>query len=433
MRSSLVHHFKNLISKIHPPLPLGPRESQKLVGLLKASHKKQLDERFPESKTGQSEATNAHFNALLASPLFNAGQHEFSSFENGKPANGNDSYDCALSNVHQILRYLDCSIAAGTMTLQKLLSLLPVLTDVLAKLHFKERIALLMLSQAGEKIRHWLWASGNDESKEFLENRRFANLLAPMLVNETHEKFLWKWFNDISEMVSHPTIPGRYALEAQDQLCQLRLLKQIIKRRAICGAGAADACSAFLDIFNRFSRETESTKLSRLRFAGFYLYNLFIKDVAAIEPALFEAFVASGSAWGLTEVYKSRLLLHHPQGPRPDYAMRFLRKLDFQEVETVSQSLQYAILQLALETTTVMLEQEAYADAEWLMKFAKVYFPNETMLPSEVTARSTATSPLDVSQFTSTIGDLVLQISTTLQSRQRARTSQDQASSMPTP
>ena len=431
MRGSLVCHFKSFMSKIHPPLPLNPRESQKLVGLLKTSHKKQLDEKHPESSTGHFEATDAHFHALLSSPLFHAGPRNPASSEHAVPIQRLDPYESAQLQTYRALHKFDGSVAAGTMTLQELRITISTLVQSAKQLGLQEGRALLESSQAVEKIIHWLWASGADESREFLESKRFPKLLAPLLVSEAHEKFLWRWINKINQMLLENRIPSNYATRTQGESTRAYLIERVVKRRMLFGNGATDACEAFLAIFNQSIQDKDSVDVRRkVRRAGTYLvHSLCSRDKAKIEPRLFDAFVASCDHWSYPGLFRAMMLLHHPQGSRPEHGMQFLHKLKPHEIKVVSQMQQYNILRLALGTAKIMLEKQHIPETEWLMEFAAKYFPDETKVPSEVTQWSKGTSTSDIARFALMIEELVLPISTALRLQDRAHMSRDTASS----
>ena len=425
MRASLVYSFKSFMSKIHPPLPLNPRESQKLIGLLKTSHKKQLDDKHPESSTGHFEATDAHFHALLSSPLFNAGSRYSTTPEDAKPIQRLGPYESAHSIAYRALRRFDGSVAAGIMTLQELRVIISALIQSTKQLSFKDRVGLLESTQAVKKIIHWLWASGTGGSREFLEDKDLPKLLAPLLIERAHEEFLWTWINNIEQMVSETKMTCNNFIRIQGESSQAYLIERLVKRRMLFGNGATDACEAFLGIFRQSVQETNNSAMKRkVRRAGTYLlHSLCSREKGSIEPKLFDAFVASCDHWGHPRVFRAMLLLHHPQGPKCDAAMQHIRKLDSHAIKEVSQSQQYDILRLTLETAWVMLEQQHISATEWLMEFAREHFPDETKLPSEVTQWSKSTSTSEIARFASTVEELVLPITNALRLQDRVQTS----------
>ena len=70
MRTTGGLSWKSLLSKLHPPLPLTSKDSVKILALLNASFRQQLDRQRPAEYPDTEHYTNTHLQSILTNPLF---------------------------------------------------------------------------------------------------------------------------------------------------------------------------------------------------------------------------------------------------------------------------------------------------------------------------------------------------------------------------
>lgn len=88
--------FKSILSKIHHPPTLNPRESRKLLNLLRDSFRRQMEKHHPESSATESNPMDTHFRSLLEGPLSTRprafarpAEHTLTSHSNGDTLDSN--------------------------------------------------------------------------------------------------------------------------------------------------------------------------------------------------------------------------------------------------------------------------------------------------------------------------------------------------------
>ncbi|KAF2473489.1 uncharacterized protein BDR25DRAFT_218153, partial [Lindgomyces ingoldianus] len=205
--------FSLLSSKIHPQLPLSPRESEQLLALLTSSFRAHLDREHPVAlaedtqksrprkhslSNGRNPAphrplqssrntANQHVESILTNPLFSVRPRRMAS-------------DPAKLDAQQVLEnplgwFLD-QVAAGGADIPKAAMTLNMLKSNATTAEIKRPTDGQHQSNAGAKIAEWLWSSSVENSKAFLEYPRksFLGNLIPLLLKEGEEAPLWRWF-----------------------------------------------------------------------------------------------------------------------------------------------------------------------------------------------------------------------------------------------
>jgi hypothetical protein len=204
--------FRALASKIHPQLPLTPRESSQLLVILTTSFNKQLDRHHPTtvgsvsspqqstprlsglSQLSAAVSANDHLNSLLSSPLLSK-KPRASSFSKTIIAT------TASFSVHRQLAWLEDSIATATVILGDFAVSLKNIRAALASQPETTAKAIKELS-AGSKILRWLKTSGRTSEKDIMSIGKepvfLRNTLIDVLVIEGRQSLVWEWLNSMS-------------------------------------------------------------------------------------------------------------------------------------------------------------------------------------------------------------------------------------------
>ena len=165
MKPSSPSLLKSLAKSIHPPLIVTPLESKKLLHLLQASFRKQLNDEHPVHSKEPS-PTSAHLQSILSSPLF--GQPR----ERNARKNRDAGPLLALAEMQDSLispmTYFNEQVAAGNATLGIAKHCLQV--ERQNSTVFRGAMASAAPgthSSLTQPILNWLWASSLGDSMEF--------------------------------------------------------------------------------------------------------------------------------------------------------------------------------------------------------------------------------------------------------------------------
>ena len=378
--------LSTLAKKLHPQLPLTPRESQQLLNLLTTSFRSHLDCEHPVRTSDKAQrpivpntaahqdhdalhATSSaalasqHIDAVLSNPLFAV-----------KPSRRG-----AESAASQVLKdpmgwFLN-QIATGNATLSKASMCL----EMLERRTAGKTPQLHQGKAPGAIIGGWLRSSGLDTSKDFLEmcivepqtkrpSNTFISRLVTILMADGEKELLWKWF----ARLEHQSLSPSKVL-----LFRKQLLKHMVHAEV-----TQDLYRGLL-LFERAQNmiEEHDKQHERLRSAGQYLVQAIMsKPTDSISHNLYKSFRRSAKLWvpgKWTQAVNSMLYLHHPATPFAAPGLRFIR--DPTGAATYANAIpsqRRFIVQLSLGVARRLLEEERYEDAQVVMAFTKQYFPD---------------------------------------------------------
>lgn len=387
MKASSTLSWRYLVSKINPQLPLNPRESQKLLSLLKTSFRQQLDREHPVALSDSRNATDHHLQSILENPLFDAPTK-------GSLSSSNQRNGSQLGQIHELLErpmvYFKEHVVAGTASLDtaKL-----CLTAQYEKLSVSGPVASTKSSETGSIILSWMWSSGIAESKSFLNDKRFLSLLIPFLVIEGHGHLIWRWVMQLQSNLDH-------GLRGPNLFARRRhLLFKLIESEAKYGRGVIPS----LNIFMKRLREIRSSPkpfnyISQGLFheAGTYLCMELAKasENSTVETDEYEELYQSVVSWSSMPFYHLGMMeLHHPQNPTTTSALRYLNEW------TPAKRDRKSTVRLGLKAAEISLNKDAQADASWVFDFLKSNFADEIGLSS-----TTQDSSKDLAQEEKAVG-----------------------------
>ncbi|KAF2191064.1 hypothetical protein K469DRAFT_556654 [Zopfia rhizophila CBS 207.26] len=374
--------FSILSSKIHPQLPLSPRESQQLLSLLTTSFRQHLDREHPVStpendhmsrprnttnlntsiapRSSQSSASK-HIDSILTNPLFAV-----------KPQRrGSDSLkagDAQMLLKDPLKWFLD-QVAAGTADIPKAVICLNMLKRISKAAGAEASHGSQYESKPGSQIAKWLWSSDLENSRPFLENsHKLIDKLVPVLVREGEEAPLWRWLEGS---------PQQRIDETGLELVQLRgfrihLLKTIISAK-IASENSLDGA---IKIFLQAVKLMDSPEYG-IRAAGIVLVNHIITHPGhTANPKLYDAFLRSILWTRGGTLIRALLWLQHPTNPTARPGLLFLQSPSGARLQMQSTKKRPLFVQLCLGVARQLLAEQNYADAQWTLEFAREYFPD---------------------------------------------------------
>ncbi|KAF2633837.1 hypothetical protein BU25DRAFT_13796 [Macroventuria anomochaeta] len=388
--------LSTLAKKLHPQLPLTPRESQQLLNLLTTSFRTHLDREHPVhiSEKVQDPAlrktlgredhgslhapssaalASQHIDAVLSNPLFAV-----------KPSR-RGSESAASEILKDPMGWFLNQIASGSATLSKTSLCLEILDRHTAK----QSPQLHEGKTPGAIIGDWLRSSGLDTSKEFLEmciakpqtkrpSNTFISRLVTILIADGKKPLLWKWF-------ARPWHQGLSPSKAL--LFRQQLLKHMVH------AEASQDLYRGIVLFRRayeITGEHPDKWYEKLRPAGQYLVQAIMsKPTNSISHDLYNSFRQTTKLWvpgKWAQAVDSMLYLHHPTTASAAPGLRFIHDPAGAATYTKAMPSQRRfIVQLSLGVARQLLEEESYEDAQAVMAFTKQHFPDLVLsnLPTE--------------------------------------------------
>ncbi|EPE36688.1 hypothetical protein GLAREA_08851 [Glarea lozoyensis ATCC 20868] len=390
---------------IHKPLPLSSRDAHKLLGLLKTSFRKHLDEEHgpSEASTAEDSLTNPsrpapsilkpgsrqhpadrHFHAMLSNPLFTHAVVP-GKFTGNRHEIFNQTVAAGGMNIELATRYLESVEAVKTSSSIECLK-----TD-------------LKNSGAGLKVLQWLRSSGLSNGLEFLENDRFTRILMRFLVAEGLGDMAWAWVAKsltISSSQPTPSIPEN----------RLRIpLQFLIRAQVRLEMGITEACTLLRKASSllrslSFPRPLQDHIIYSARDSIIWNY---LKYHSRMSPATEESYDILYSSLPNKPndqkyfIFKAHLHLLHPTKPTAQPAMDILStwqpssEIRGNMTDEQLKKERFIIINLGLDLTNFLLTHDRIDEADWVMEYLSSNFPSALGVSKKLTQkRADATSEI---------------------------------------
>ncbi|KAG9192912.1 hypothetical protein G6011_11646 [Alternaria panax] len=400
--------LSTLASKIHPQLPLSPRESQQLLNLLTSSFRTHLDHAHPlapsesspkkptreltigngrrssspNRQTSSYDSATQHIDSILNNPLLAV-----------KPRR-RGSGPAAVDIMRDPMTWFLDEIAAGSATLPKA----AICLEVLEKTTNASPPRLENGRSPATVLAEWLQTSNLENSKQFLDmsvksgrRSQFLDRLVSLLSAEGETTALWRWFIRPNEQRAKDT-----GLDvAQIALFRQQLLAKMVVFTAD-NKGITSAMNNFMQAFRLVENAGYEAAYGVLRAAGGHLVNLIMSSPDhSIAPALYQKFLLSSSHWfgDWSRAVQAMLSLHHPTERSANPGLQF--------IQDPAGAIKYVkglrgrrnfLVQLCLGVARQLLEQERFAEAQSVMEFTKEHFP-EIVLPRQAVVEQQIAEP----------------------------------------
>ncbi|CAA9966763.1 hypothetical protein PTMSG1_10122 [Pyrenophora teres f. maculata] len=397
--------LSTLASKLHPQLPLSPRESQQLLSLLTNSFRAHLDREHPlgapessqkrpiprpslsngqrgPSPIGATASSYAsatqHIDSILSNPLFAV-----------KPRR-RGSESAALDVLRDPLAWFVNEVAAGSASLSKAAMCL----DVLEKTPNQTPSRLRDQASLAITLADWLKTSGLDTSKQFVDlcltksghGSRFLDRLVVLLLAEGETTAPWRWFIRSNEQrVKETGLDTAKVVTFRQQL-----LAKMVSVEA--NADLTRGLAFFMQAFRIVENAGYESAYSMLRSAGGHLVNRVTTNTdqpLKVDVELYQSFSLSSQHWlgGWSRAVEAMLWLHHPSQRSAAPGLRFIQDPAGAVAHVKSQSRRNFLVQLCLGVARQLLEEQKFAEAQAVMAFTKEHFA-DVVLPKPVAAEA---------------------------------------------
>lgn len=392
MKTTLPLSWQAIVSKIHPPLPMTPRESQRLLTLLNASFKHQLDQEHPAGLGEDEHYADLHMKSILTSPFF----HPTPSKNRIRLENNHRNDRIHFGGLQHLMKEpMDAfqeRISAGTATLETAKLCLEIqLKQCLTSADVNSNQSMRRANTASPML-HWLWSSGLEESGNFLQDRKFTRLLVAFLVSEQRHDRIITWLR-------------RLRIERkEDTPMQVRniptteayLLLQTVKSECIYGQGFDSAVKFFVKTFQELPSRGFEEAGRIFSPAGHYLTFALsgTSKTKNLANSTLESFVKTTTAWAKpSSIAFAWQRVYHPESSNPTIALQYLQKLSVERLRDMNPRSRLRIVLMCLRVSELFLTLEKQVEAIWVMKFLQSKFSREIGLQ---VAKETETQPAEV-------------------------------------
>lgn len=317
-----------VLPSLHQSLPLGKRDSQRLLDTLKSSFRKHLDREhgfLPEETVATGSLshlrrpTDDHLSEILRNPLFSM--------------TGNAPTHTALPardlGIDAQLAIFDKAVARGMMTTKRAQGFMVAVKDAILRSSLLSVKDGMRASGAGMRVLAWLRNSGLEKDLAFVQNKYFTAQLFGFLVAEGLEDQIWVWLKQAGEMASDHTVEG---IGSATQTWN-DILRALIKAKRDSDPTSANLDASYATIVRADELFKDNPRLvPHLRYVWTklsWLSTVTAWRFSRPEEALFESFVAIDDHMDKPQpVYHAHLDLHHPNPDKvnADRAVRILSK-----------------------------------------------------------------------------------------------------------
>lgn len=379
MKANVARTWRSLTPNIHPPLPMTPRESQRLLSLLNASFKQQFDREHLATSSSNEHHTNLHLHSILTNPLFDAKPRTHGTSITKSQRIGQNTGQLP-SQMTQPMDAFKKRVSQGTADL--------LTAKMCLRVQYKACMAssdatpreAMQTSGAAPTILQWLWSSGMEDNGTFLSDRKFIALLVPFLVAEGQQSRISHWLR----RSPFPNPPGSNTYE-----CQKLLFMLLIRYELRLGDGLESA----INIFLRTLAELQSTGLSHksvwciAKGTAWTLTRKFprLSKLAEPKPTLIDAFIETIGKMKSHLLLEAILLVRIRKPPDPQSALRFFQNTSAEAMKLKTAHWYLAdMIQLGLRAAELFLEDDRQREALWIMKFLQTNYAQGIGSPSSI-------------------------------------------------
>ena len=357
--------WNTLASKIHPPLPISPKDSAHLLALLNASFKQHLEHQLPQGLSN-GEYDN-HLSSILRNPLFVKDDRVQSSKGSHKP----------FGRIQELLqRPMDAfneQVATGTATIHTASLCLQAQYNNCLASPIESLSDALGASGAGTVVRNWLWAS--DLEQEALKFPGFIGLLMEFLVAEQQQQDIMRWLQTFL-----PNETSLDTLEASKRYGSL--LKQFIKSEVSTGQGSKAATAYFVSASDQAAQAFP--KIDQVRKAFDLIAHYLIDELSRLErtsdlqKTTLNPLARSIKGFSKDGTYLYALRgLHLVQTPTPGPALQYFQNVSAASLAKTRPKKRAHIILTGLRTAEMCLAMERKADSIKMLRFLQENFKDE--------------------------------------------------------
>ena len=372
--------WRSLVSKLHPPLPMSPKDSARLLNLLNASFKQELDRRHPETSLDNEHGIHLHLRSLLTNPLLDGRKNSLR-----RRSHGQKTSNIIPDYIKEPMEVFRRQVENGSATLTS--------ASLCLQAHHNNCLAspsynladVMRASGAGKSIVEWLWSSGSEDNGEFYLHGGLVTLLVKFLVAESQHGRIEKWLRQLAIVSDETTLS--LAVRQRRSSCYRMLLKSYVRSEMLVGKGLGSAMSIYIKVLRDYSRDSEPEQNRVIyEWMAYKLTHAFMDtpDTEKPAPTVIGQFLTTTKMLngryfsGLAAFHDIYLAVDHKLEPALEY-FRTLSPLMARRLP--SKARPYHIL-LGLRTAELCLDKGLKDEAKLIMEKLTEVFPHDVRPPS---------------------------------------------------
>lgn len=359
-------------SKIHPPLPRTPRESQQLLSALTSSFRRQLDTEFPTSEApdrardgGQRTSkpdsavhmADRHFQDILENPLFRVvpskEQHGWQRVNSGRLAK-------------EPMMIFDELAASGSVTHERLFQCLQC-QFLLSSTAKGDLVGAMRASKAGSKVISWWFASEPKVRKRLFNSNKAPKYLVKFLAAEGLQDTVMVWLR----MLLRPNNEGH--ISAHPLFSYLLSDFLIAEIEYGHGLGSAlgyyiQACQLISSLNGQPIKQYDEGQKKTLTYGALKLNKWIIQHGQAqlkdTPASTYEKYMRLISALAPLRMLSDALPLYHPTSPDTKPFLKIVHDVSWIDGQT--DEFRELYVRASFDALRLLLDREQYGDATHL-------------------------------------------------------------------
>lgn len=347
---------------------MSPHESQRLLSLLNASFKKQLDREHLADSSSNEHYANLHLQSILTNPLFDAKPRTRSSSSSESQGSGK-RLGQQQKHLKGPMDAFKKRVSQGTADLDTARYFLRIQYHYCLASPAATPKEAMQSSGAASTILQWLWSSGMEDTGRFLRKRKFIAYLVPFLVAEDQHSRILGWLHRCNdpEEVAFSSQLGLHSRHIQDFL-----LKRLIKEEIRIGDGLESAITLFLRIADsprssKNSMQWGATKAASLLGTAI----LRLPKATEIEPSIVRSFLETTRDVDRGPLLSARFCVFL-RNTLPSFQNEFADTIVNKSVRQRPH-----LVLLGLRAAEVFLQDARQNEAHRIMEFLETNFPLE--------------------------------------------------------
>lgn len=381
MKTSVARTWRKITSKLHPPLPVSPRDSQRLLSLLNTSFQQQLDREHLADSSGNEHYTNLHLQSILTDPLFDAKPRTRTLFNDRNRFSGK-SLRQLQDHINRPMDAFKERVSRGTADLGAAKLFLSTQYKICMASPAATPRAAMQSSGAASMILQWLWSSGLEDTGLFLMDQSFVALLVPFLLAEGQHSRIVRWLHRCSDG-GDLALSSPHGLDAHR--IQALLFPRLINQELKFGGGLESAITLYLQIVTRL-RSSESTSRPIKFFVtqgAWILTNNILRFLKAAErePSNLEPFFETTMKLTMDPLLRATQRVYFQKPPNPQAALTYFQHTSVQAIEKIRAKRRPHIVLLGMRAAEMFLHDGRQPEALWIMEFLQANFAHEIGSP----------------------------------------------------
>ena len=360
---------------------MSPGESQRLLSLLNASFKEQLDrEHTTASSSNEHHATN-HLQTILTNPLFDA-KSRTRAYSGSKSVQSGKLLGQPQDHMKRPMDAFKDQISQGVADLNNAKFFLDLqYGECLASPAATPREAM-QTSGATSTILQWLWASGMEDTGEFLKDEDFVSRFVPFLVAEGQHSRVLRWLYQCHSPDETPYTSLR-GLDTERIGCFL--LKRLIVYETRYGDGLDSAINLFVRTVAGFHGLTKnSTHNIAVRAAWALIMSISRLPQAALPKAIIiRHFLDTLRTFINDSLLNATVCVYFQESVEPQPALTYFQRTPCKAFLEMSDQKRYHIVLLGVRAAELFLQDGRHTEALWIMEHLRTNFAKELDWPSD--------------------------------------------------